>query len=65
MASAPTIEALRPEFVCAGCRRTFPFTTASKYVKREGIAYGLGRERVFHSVDCLIRWEQQSVSSAS
>ena len=65
MSSARTIEALCREFVCAGCPRTFPLTTPSKYVKREGIAYGLGRERVFHSVACFIQWEQQSAKAAS
>jgi len=65
MSSTRTIEGLGRDFVCAGCRRTFPLTTPGKYVKREGIAYGLGRERLFHSVDCLIRCEQPSAKAAS
>ena len=65
MSNAQEIEMLCQDFVCVGCRRTFPLATPSKYVKREGIAHGLGRERVFHSVDCLMHWEQQSAHTAS
>jgi hypothetical protein len=64
MSSARTIEMLCREFVCVGCRRTFPLATPSKYVKREGMAQGLGHERVFHSVDCFIRWEQSAKSAS-
>jgi len=53
------------DFVCAGCGQTFPLSTPSKYVKREGTPNGLERERVFHSVDCLIEWERREAATTS
>jgi hypothetical protein len=60
-ARARAMTLLDRDFVCAGCGQTFPISTPSKYVKREGTPNGLERERMFHSVDCLIEWERREV----